>query len=104
MYVLVVKSCTGHVGQMTLEKDQVFDAWATYSDQLLLGEQLTVEIPNAPADSHIESVSIFWDEPITTTGQPARQVICSVFLLCSHDVQVEKDKAVRSRLYLPRKA
>lgn len=105
MYILQFKACNGVIGHAALREDEdPYEFWANYSDRLAMGEPMDVRVAGVGPNDHIVKVTLAYHEGVEQ-NLPDKDVnwtvVCSLFLLCEHDIPVEKDKVVQSDLVLP---
>lgn len=95
-YLIQFATCTNRVAAMRPPAGREYEKFATYSDRLLLNQDLLVDIPDAQADEHINEVLLTYDRD----GQPVR--ICSIYLLCPCEITVD-NTVHKSDLLVPEK-
>lgn len=96
---VVFTNCEMQRGAITREAGVAMELWATYSDLMLTGQELGVDIPGAAPGAHIINVTVRLADADIEEGSP--YVIAAFTLACEHDFPINKEERVRSRLLGP---
>lgn len=92
---LLFKNCKDESGIIDKPRAEAFVQWATFSDCLLMGLEIPVDLPDGAPGAHIVHI-ILLDEK---DGE--RQPILSLFAACECIYPIDKDARVESQLKHP---
>lgn len=95
-YQLQFRTCKEKTAAMLPPQGEEFNRFATYSDLLLTGQDMRVDIPGTEPDEHIDQVMLVYkaERPV---------MVCSVFLLCPCSIDIDRDQRAKSELLVAQK-